>query len=172
MLMNTLMAYSLTPHHLLKVILQAQRSPPPTHIQTCSGGIGNSDYNKCGYSQPLYLYGQYFGLLVFSRNRRSVKGEGNISVITDQADSDLELSATERLSVFLPRSILLFLPVGQQTGQKVRELICAKTLRILLPTPLPFFLSFSLSDMQILDLLMRICYSQIPSVLLALCMRK
>lgn len=75
------------------------------------------------------------------------------------------------LSVFLPRSILWFLSVGQQTGQKVRELICAKTLRIL-STPPPFFLPLSLSCVYILDLLMRISCSQIPSALLALFMRK
>lgn len=85
--------------------------------------------------------------------------------------SDPTLSVTESLSVFLLCTIPLFLPVGQPTGQKVRELVCAKTL-VTPPSP---FLSFRLSDMHILRPslpLMRICYSQIPSVPPAFCMRR
>lgn len=81
-------------------------------------------------NQPLYLYGEYWYLLIFSPNKSPVKGESNLSVITDWVDPDLDLFAIERLSVCLLLSILLLLPVGWQTGQKVKELICAKTLRI------------------------------------------
>lgn len=47
------------------------------------------------------------------------------------------LSYTERLSLFFPNCILSFLPVGQQSGQKVRDLICANPQRIFNQPPPP-----------------------------------
>lgn len=56
-----------------------------THAQTWPSGMAIVIITKVVtvVTQPLYLYGEYCSLLIFSRNKTPVKGESNISVITD-----------------------------------------------------------------------------------------
>lgn len=116
-------------------------------------------------SQPLYLY-RY--ILIFSYKESCAEVEGNTSVITDQANFGLELCATVSFPLLLYPFIPACQPADWTEGQSVD--LCQNSEDFIYP--LPLFLPFSLSDMQILDLLMRICCSQIPSALLALFMRK